>query len=132
MPWPKSLVCPGEPSRSESKTLNMAEIVPSKKQICLLKPEIKFPCPERLYEGNDPLAFVLSLNLKRRHLNESQRASIAARIENMKHGRPSGKDANLHLNTDHQISISREKAAEMLNVSPRTRENRQGFLDSLL
>ena len=32
-----------------------------------------------LYEGDDPLAFVLSQNVKRRHLDESQRAAIAAR-----------------------------------------------------
>lgn len=56
-------------------------------------------------------SYVVSLNLKRRHLTESQRATVAARLETMKHGRP-GKDANLHL--------SRADAAEMLNVSPRT------------
>lgn len=32
------------------------------------------------YTGKDPLAFVLSANLHRRHLNEGQRAMIAAKI----------------------------------------------------
>jgi N6-adenosine-specific RNA methylase IME4/ParB-like chromosome segregation protein Spo0J len=59
----------------------------------------------------DPLAFVISMNLKRRHLDESQRGMVAARLETMKQGRPE-KDANLH--------VSRDEAAAMLNVSTRT------------
>lgn len=33
--------------------------------------------PTREYEGDDPLAFVLSLNLQRRHLTEGQKAALA-------------------------------------------------------
>jgi hypothetical protein len=58
-----------------------------------------------------PLEYVISLNLKRRHLDESQRAWVASRIETMKQGRPE-KDANLH--------VSRSDAASMLNVSERS------------
>jgi len=38
------------------------------------------------FEGDDPLAYVVSLNLMRRRLNESQRAMIAANIANMRQG----------------------------------------------
>jgi len=37
---------------------------------------------------------------------------VAAKLATMQQGRPSGKDANLH--------VSRDDAARMLNVSPRT------------
>ena len=47
------------------------------------------------YEGDDPTAFVVSLNLKRRHLSESQRAMVAAKLANMPAHRPSDKSANL-------------------------------------
>ena len=70
------------------------------------------------YHGHDPVKFVVSTNLHRRHLNESQRAMVAAKLETMKHGRP-GKDANLHL----KESVSRSQAAELLHVSPRTVAN---------
>jgi hypothetical protein len=37
--------------------------------------------PETIeYAGDDPLGFVLSKNLHRRHLNESQRAMVASKI----------------------------------------------------
>ncbi len=69
----------------------------------------------RDFEGDDPLAFVLSLNLTRRHLNESQRAMVAARLANMRHGgdRRSDQAANLPL-------VSQAQAADLLHVGART------------
>jgi N6-adenosine-specific RNA methylase IME4 len=68
---------------------------------------------------SDLLDFVLSKNLKRRHLDESQRAMVAARIANLAHGgnRRSDQPANLPLET---VPVSQARAAELLNVSERT------------
>lgn len=60
----------------------------------------------------DPLTFVVSKNLKRRHLNESQRSFIAAKIANMPAHRPADKSANLQ--------TSQAAAAALVNVSPRS------------
>jgi len=75
------------------------------------------------FSGNDALGYVIAKNLHRRHLSESQRAVVAAKIANMKRGgdRPSQSDgnfesANLQIRTD----ISQHDAATMLNVSPRS------------
>lgn len=71
----------------------------------------------RIYEGDDPAGFVISLNLHRRHLTESQRAAVAAKLANLKVGDNQHKAGPANL-PDH--SISQAQAAEMLNVSERS------------
>jgi hypothetical protein len=76
------------------------------------------------YRGKDPLNFVISMNLRRRHLDESQRAMVAARIETVRHGgdrKSDDQDANLH--------VDRSKAAELMNVSTRTVASARQVID---
>ena len=66
------------------------------------------------YEGDDPLGYVLSLNLHRRHLTASQRAALAAEIANLDLG------ANQHTEGVQNCTPStRSEAAERLDVSKR-------------
>jgi hypothetical protein len=66
------------------------------------------------YQGDDPLGLVVARNVRRRHLDESQRALIAAKLETLHHGgnRKAGQDAILH--------VDRSAAAKMLNVGERS------------
>jgi N6-adenosine-specific RNA methylase IME4 len=77
-------------------------------------------CPMREYFGDDPKEFVISLNLKRRHLNESQRAMVAAKLANLERG-------------DNQHSpigeTSQAQAAELLNVGKRSVERAKEVRD---
>lgn len=63
------------------------------------------------YDGDDPLGFVLSLNLRRRHLSESQRAMVAAKIVIWKRG------VNQH--TAGSANLPTRDAARMLSISER-------------
>ena len=56
--------------------------------------ELDFSCPYR-GEIADPVAYVVSLNLKRRHLSEGQRGMVAAKLANLGVGRPRDNGANL-------------------------------------
>lgn len=73
--------------------------------------ELGVECPVREYEGADLVAFVVSLNLRRRHLDESQRAMVAASLATLGRGRQS--------NTPIGVFTQRE-AAELLNVAERS------------
>ncbi|MDP7037228.1 MAG: MT-A70 family methyltransferase [Candidatus Marinimicrobia bacterium] len=63
--------------------------------------------------GGDPLTFVLSENLRRRHLTTSQRAALAAEVANMTHGGNRKIDQSPNLDFDH----STKKVGELFNVS---------------
>jgi excisionase family DNA binding protein len=62
----------------------------------------------------DPRVWVISRNLKRRHLNESQRAMIAAKLANLDRGRP---EENPPIG-----GIRAKQASEMLNIGKRSIE----------
>lgn len=64
------------------------------------------------FDGDDPLRFVISRNLIRRHLKESQRALVAARLANIPQGgRRDLRDCG---------RISQAESAQLLNVSERS------------
>jgi N6-adenosine-specific RNA methylase IME4 len=68
-------------------------------------------CRFETYTGDDPISYVISLNLRRRHLDESQRAMVAAKL------------ATLRLGDNQHAPIgapSQDKAADLLNVGRRT------------
>lgn len=77
--------------------------------------ELGLPLRTEIYDGFDATAFVVSLNLHRRHLSESQRQLVAAKLTNVEHGgdRKADQGANVRLEVTHA------RAAEMLNVSER-------------
>jgi len=68
----------------------------------------------------DPLAFVVGANLHRRHLNESQRAMIAATVAKMKRG------DNQHTP---EPAVDTAKAAKMLNVSEKSVTRARAVVD---
>lgn len=72
--------------------------------------ELGIEYPRVEYTGDDPLGFVISHNLTRRHLSESQRAQVAAKLAKLPKG------ANQHTEIS-ASSITQETAAKMLNVS---------------
>lgn len=71
-------------------------------------------------DGTDLNALVISLNLRRRHLDESQRAMVAARLANL----PVGSNQHAQI-----CAPSQDSAAEMLNVSRRTVQHARAVLE---
>lgn len=65
-----------------------------------------------VYEGDDPLALVVSLNLRRRHLSESQRAMVGAEIAALQKG--------VRADTQDCGSVTQGEAAAFLNVGVRS------------
>ena len=62
------------------------------------------------YTGDDPVAYVVSLNLRRRHLDESQRAMVAAKLATLRDGQRADLVEGLPIG----------RASEMLNVGERS------------
>ena len=77
--------------------------------------QLGIPCPTRTYTGDDPVTFVVSQNLHRRHLTDRERAEIAATLATNEHGgdRRSIKSPN------GDLKPTQAQAAVLLNVSKR-------------
>jgi hypothetical protein len=74
--------------------------------------------------NGDPLAYVTSKNLHRRHLNERQRALVGAKISNeaRRDGRKSAQKrrcANWHI-CNSEVIASRVKGAKLMNCGRRS------------
>lgn len=82
-------------------------------------------CPTRTYDGDDPVRFVVSLNLKRRHLTESQRAMVAAKLATLRSG-----------DNQYREGLPIGRSSELLNVSARSvaraRDVREGGAPELV
>lgn len=74
----------------------------------------------RDWSGDDPVAYVVSANLKRRHLDASQRAMVAGRIATLRRG------ANQHAD---KSAPSQATASDLLKVSPDSIQNARKVLD---
>jgi len=79
----------------------------------------------KIFNGADPVRFVVDINVRRRHLNESQRAMIAARLADMSVGRPC---STREIGEISPIPVSATTAAEMMNVSRHTVQNAKTVL----
>jgi len=80
----------------------------------------------REYDGDESglVGFVVSLNLHRRHLDESQRAMVAGKLANLR----DGQRADLAASID-APSITQSQAAELLNVSRPSVQRAREVLD---
>jgi hypothetical protein len=92
-----------------------------------------------IYEGSNPVGFIISSNLKRRQLNESQRALIATRLATLARGqhqtafesaeqiRPPNDQMRKFADSD--SGMTQAAAAAALNVSKRSVQSARVVLD---
>lgn len=82
----------------------------------------KTPREDEIDPDTDPVAWAISHNLNRRHLKQSQRAMIAAKMATLKHGGDRSKGSN--------DLLSQDDAAAMLSVSVPTLKRAKYVLDN--
>lgn len=83
------------------------------------------------YSGADPAGYVISENLHRRHLDESQRALAAARLARLKHGGRPGRGRASKDQAANLPSLTQKEAASRFNVSERSIRSAGNLLDKV-
>lgn len=69
------------------------------------------------YDGDNPTAYVIDMNIHRRHLNASQRAMVAARLATRPYGNQPTRHAEVEKTTSSPPPPTTDEAAALLNVS---------------
>jgi ParB-like chromosome segregation protein Spo0J len=72
-----------------------------------------------IYTGDDPVSYVVSLNMRRRHLDESQRAMVAAKLATLKDGQRADRVEGMPIG----------RASDLLNVGERSVARARTVLD---
>ena len=72
------------------------------------------------YTGAEPLQHIIGLNLHRRHLSESQRAMIAAKIADLEVGNMAFSEESSNCANLRNSHVSQTEAAKLLNVGRRS------------
>ena len=101
--------------------------------------ELGIECPMVNYDGDDPVGYVISANLHRRHLTPSQRSRLAADIEELKaveakarqtaaQNNDAGRAVRANLPQQSE-SRARDEAGALLNVSGRSVSNAKKVKD---
>lgn len=72
------------------------------------------------FTGPDPVAFVISKNIHRRHLTAGQKAWAAAQFEAFEHGGKREKASKTEENQDANLRLARMELAEKFGVSERS------------
>lgn len=75
-------------------------------------------CRFKQYTGNDPLGYVISKNIMRRHVMTEQRAMLAASLEQGTWGGPRGQDARLRVGPITRANAPPECAMSAFAVWP--------------
>lgn len=84
------------------------------------------PIAVSISDSGDPLTYVISHNLHRRHLTESQRAMVAAKIATMEVGRPPKVIPPIG---GIKTQVNTGDSAKALNVSPRSVERAKQVIE---
>lgn len=79
------------------------------------------------FTGDDLVAFVISMNMRRRNLSESQRAMIAANLANIPHGGDRKSDQSVNSPIE---QVSQKKAAELMQVGVKSVGDAKAVLES--
>lgn len=77
-----------------------------------------------VHAAGGPVAYVVSCNIRRRHLDESQRAMVAAKLANLRDGQRADRAASIEA-----PAVSQADAARMLNVGRASVQRAREVLD---
>ncbi len=90
--------------------------------------EVGVECPIAEYNGSDPIGFVISLNIRRRHLKPSQRSMVAGHLANLKKGQTKAV-ADRQTCPSEPAPVTNKEAADLLNVSERSVKSARSVME---